>query len=126
VPDYYRFARMLLAEGKHEGRRILSSASVRAMMTNQLTFLDPPVNQYGEGFGLGGFVNLDRPGRERPGSVGAWGWSGAAGTYLMIDPRERLVIILFTQHQPQGLPRDPRKLSFRFYNLVYQSLGISR
>ena len=122
VPDYYRFARMLLDDGTHEGRRILSSASVKAMMTNQLTFLDPPVNQYGEGFGLGGFVNLDRPGRERPGSVGAWGWSGASGTYLTIDPALRLVAILFVQHLPQGLPRDPKKLSFRFYNRVYQSL----
>jgi CubicO group peptidase (beta-lactamase class C family) len=126
VPDYYRFARMLLEGGTHEGRRILSSASVKAMMTHQLASLDPPVSQYGEGFGLGGFVNLDRPGRERPGSVGAWGWSGAAGTYFMIDPMERLVMILFTQHQPQGLPNDPKKLSFRFYNLVYQSLGTPR
>ena len=122
VPDYHRFARMLLDRGTYRGTRILSGRSVAAMMTNQLTFLDPPVNQYGEGFGLGGFVNLDRPGRERPGSTGAWGWSGAAGTYLMIDPAERLVTILFTQHLPRGLANDPKKLSFRFYNLVYQSL----
>jgi hypothetical protein len=41
----------------------------------------------------------------------------------MIDPRERLVAMLLTQHIPQGLPRDPQKISFRFYNLVYQSLA---
>lgn len=126
VPDYYRFARMMLDGGVYMGRRILSQRSVAAMMTHQLTFLDPPVNQYGEGFGLGGFVNLDRPGRERPGSVGAWGWSGASGTYLMIDPKERLISMLFMQHLPQGLANDPKKLSFRFYNLVYQSLEKSK
>jgi CubicO group peptidase (beta-lactamase class C family) len=126
VPDYHRFARMLLDRGTYRGTRILSERSVAAMMTHQLTFLDPPVNQYGEGFGLGGFVNLDRPGRERPGSVGAWGWSGASGTYLMVDPKERLIALLFTQHLPQGLPNDPKKLSFRFYNLVYQSLEESK
>ncbi|MEO5676676.1 MAG: hypothetical protein ABIQ84_03945, partial [Usitatibacter sp.] len=60
---------------------------------------------------------------ERPGSVGAFGWSGAGGTYFMIDPRERLFAILLTQHLPRGLARDPRKLSFQFYNRVYQSLA---
>ncbi len=122
VADFARFGQMMLDRGTFEGRRILSERSVAAMMTNQLTFLDPPVSQYGEGFGLGGFVNLDRP-RERPGSVGAWGWSGAAGTYLMVDPKERLVAMLFTQNIPQDdLPRTPKRLSMRFYNLVYQSL----
>ena len=92
-------------------------------MTNQLGHFDPPVSQYSEGHGLGGFVNLDAPERERPGSPGAFGWSGAASTYYMIDRRERLFSILMMQHIPQGLPRDPPKISFRFYNLVYRSLA---
>ena len=128
--DYARFANMLLnkglapsplGEGRGEGPAILRPTTVDAMMTHQLTQLNPPVSQYQEGFGLGGFVNLDDPKRERPGSVGAFGWSGASGTYYMIDRAQGLVAILLTQHVPQGLPRDPAKLSFRFYNLVYQS-----
>lgn len=30
--------------------------------------------------------------------------------------------MLFMQHIPQDLPRDPPKISATFYNLVYQSL----
>lgn len=119
--DFARFAHMLAGGGRLGEVTVLRPSTVDLMMTNQLTQLDPPVSQYGEGFGLGGFVNLDDPKRERPGSNGAFGWSGAAGTYYMIDRAQGLVAILLTQHLPQGLPRDPGKLSFRFYNLVYQS-----
>jgi CubicO group peptidase (beta-lactamase class C family) len=121
VEDFARFAHMLAGGGRLAETRILRPSTVDLMMTNQLTHLDPPVSQYGEGFGLGGFVNLDDPKRQRPGSNGAFGWSGAAGTYYMIDRAQGLVAILFTQHLPRGLPHDPGKLSFRFYNLVYQS-----
>ena len=121
--DFARFCQTLLDGGQLDGVRILSRRSVDRMMTNQLGQLDPPVSQYGEGHGLGGFVNLDAPGRERPGSAGAFGWSGAASTYFMVDRRERLFAILLMQHIPQGLPRDPQKISFKFYNLVYQSLS---
>jgi CubicO group peptidase (beta-lactamase class C family) len=120
--DFVRFAQMLLDGGELGGVRIVSRKSVQTMMTNQMTGFTPPVSQYREGFGLGGFVNLDDPGRERPGSVGAFGWSGAAGTYYMIDPGKQLVSMVLTQHIARGLGRDPPKLSARFYNLVYQSL----
>lgn len=116
--DFARFCHMLLKEGELEGRRILRAATVDLMMTNQLSLLTPPVSQYNEGFGLGGFVNLDDPKRERPGSAGAFGWSGAASTYFMIDRRKGVVAILLMQHIPQGLPRDPPKPSFRFYKIA--------
>lgn len=119
--DFARFCQMLAAGGVLEGKRLLSPASVESMFTNQLTLLDPPASQYGEGFGFGGYVSLDDPKRARPGSPGAFGWSGAASTYFVIDRRQQLVALLFMQHIPQGLPRDPAKLSLRFYNRVYQS-----
>jgi CubicO group peptidase (beta-lactamase class C family) len=121
--DFARFCHMLIGGGRFEGAAILKPATVGMMTANQLARFDPPVSQYNEGFGLGGFVNLDDPKRERPGSVGAYGWSGAAGTYFMVDRERSIVSMLLTQHLPQGLPRDPGKLSFRFYNLVYQSLA---
>ena len=120
--DFARFCQMLLDGGRLDGTTILARDTVATMMTNQLTSLDPPRSQFGEGFGLGGFVNLDQPGRKRPGSAGAFGWSGAAATYYMIDPHERMFAILLMQHLPRGLSRDPLKISLTFYNLIYQSL----
>lgn len=122
--DYARFAQMLLNGGHLDGAQILGRKSVELMMSNHLTHLDPPVNEFskGEGFGLGGYVVLDVARRGRLGSVGQFGWSGAASTYYTIDPKEQLVALLMMQHLPQGLPGDPPKLSVKFYNLVYQSL----
>ena len=122
--DFARFCQMLLDGGELEGASILGRKSVELMMMNHLTHLDPPVNQYSkaEGFGLGGYVVLDVAGRGRLGSVGAFGWSGAGGTYFTIDRQERLVAILMMQHIAHDLPHDPQKPSARFYNLVYQSL----
>lgn len=122
--DYVRFCQMLMNGGELDGVSILGRKTVELMMQNHLTHLNPPVNEYSdaEGFGLGGYVVLDVARRGRPGSVGQFGWSGAAGTYYTLDRQERLIAILMTQHLPEGLPRDPPKISFKFYNLVYQSL----
>jgi len=122
--DYLRFCQMLMNGGELDGVSILGRKTEDLMMSNHLTQLDPPVNEFsdGEGFGLGGYVVLDVARRGRPGSVGQFGWSGAGGTYYTLDRQEQLIALLMTQHQPQGLPSDPPKISFRFYNLVYQSL----
>jgi CubicO group peptidase (beta-lactamase class C family) len=58
----------------------------------------------------------------QPGSVGQFGWSGAAATWFTIDPQEKLIAILMMQHLPRGLPRDPPRLGRPFNNLVHQAL----
>ena len=122
--DYARFAQMLLNGGELDGASILGRKTVELMMQNHLTHLNPPVQEFSaaEGFGLGGSVVLDVARRGRLGSVGQFGWSGAASTYYTIDRQEKLVAILLLQHLPQGLPHDPPKLSVPFYNLVYQAI----
>lgn len=122
--DYLRFSQMLLNGGVLDDASILGRKTVELMMTNQLSHLDPPAAEFrpGEGFGLGGSVVVDVARRGRLGSRGQFGWSGAAATYYMIDREEGLVAMLLMQHLPEGLPRDPPKVSAKFYNLVYQSL----
>ncbi len=122
--DYARFAQMLLGGGALDGAQVLGRKSVELMMQNHLTHLNPPVHEFSsaEGFGLGGSVVLDVARRGRPGSVGQFGWAGAAATYYTIDPKEKLVAILMLQHLPQNLPSDPPKPSVKFYNLVYQAI----
>ena len=122
--DYLRFCQMLLNGGTLDGVSILGRKTVELMMMNHLSQLDPPVNEFSmaEGFGLGGYVVLDVARRGRLGSVGQFGWSGAGSTYFTIDRQEKLIAILLMQHLPQGLPKDPPKISVRFYDLVYQSL----
>lgn len=123
--DYARFCQMLLDGGILDGQRILGRKTVELMMMNHLQGqLDPPVTEFSpaEGFGLGGSVTLDVAGRGRLGSVGAFGWSGAASTYFTVDRQERMFAILLLQHLPDGQPHDLPRLATPFYNLVYQAL----
>lgn len=122
--DYARFCQMLLNGGELDGTVILGRKTVELMMSNHLTHLSPPVNEFSdaEGFGLGGYVVLDPARRGLPGSVGQFGWSGAAATWFTIDPKEGLVAILMMQHLPRGKPSDPPRLNRPFNNLVYQAL----
>jgi len=122
--DYFRFAQMLLNGGQIDGVSLLGRKTVDLMMSNHLAHLAPPAlpSNPAEGFGLGGSVLLDTARRGRLGSAGQFGWSGAASTYYTIDRREQVIALLLLQHLPQGLPRDPPKLSTPFYNLVYQAL----
>jgi CubicO group peptidase (beta-lactamase class C family) len=114
---------MLLNGGQLDGVRILSRKTVELMTANHLDSLDRPTIRFlpwGEaiGFGLGGGVRLDLPRGKALGSVGQFGWGGAATTYATIDPKEKLVALLFVQHLP---PDEPRIL-WRFSNLAYASI----
>lgn len=122
--DYLRFARMLQGDGEVDGVRLLSRKSVDLMMTDQLGRFDPPLQgpARGEGFGLGGYVVTDPATRGRLGSVGQFGWSGAASTYFTVDRQEHLVALLLLQYLPAEHPGQLPKLASPFYTLVYQAL----
>ncbi|MBI5387558.1 MAG: beta-lactamase family protein [Verrucomicrobia bacterium] len=118
--DYLRFAQMLLNGGKLDGKQILGRKTVELMTANHLTFLEKP-NLGGngsEGFGLGGSVRLDVASGNTLSSVGEFGWNGAATTTFRIDPKEKTVALLFTQH----LPYNQHGIFAKFYTLFYASL----
>ncbi len=118
--DYLRFAQMLLNGGKLDGQQILGRKTVELMLANHLTFLEKPAfdGNRSEGFGLGGSVRIDLARANTLGSVGQFGWSGAATTAFNIDPKEKTVALLITQH----LPNNQHGMVGRFYTLFYQSL----
>jgi CubicO group peptidase (beta-lactamase class C family) len=104
--DYMRFAQMLLNQGQLEGTRILGRKTVELMHTNHLPaqllpykIVNPPA--YGYGFGLGSRVLLNVAESEKPGSVGEFGWSGAAKTYYWVDPQEKIVGLMLSQSMMQ-------------------------
>ena len=51
-------------------------------------------------------------------SLGEYGWSGAANTHVVIDPREELITLMMTQMWSLE-PHRPRSI---FPNLVYQAI----
>ena len=120
--DYLRFAQMLLNQGELTGVRILGRKTVNLLHTNYLhadllpyVIADPPA--YGYGFGLGSRVLLNVAESEKLGSVGEYGWAGAAKTYYWIDPQEEIIGILMSQSMMQF-----EKPEADFQVLTYQAL----
>lgn len=120
--DFMRFAQMLLNGGQLEGVRVLSAASVRELMSNQLTperMSEARSAMLGDGygFGLAGSVLVDSI-PTMPGAPGIYRWSGFVGTYFWIDPRNRLLAMVWTQFNPgRAYP-----LEHEFQQLVYDAL----
>lgn len=101
--DYARFAQMVLNGGVLDGVRILGRKTVHTMISDQNARL-PQGTPSSSGFGFGVSVRLDQGGGALAGSVGEFGWSGAATTLVSIDPQEKTVLLLLTQHLPFNQP----------------------
>jgi len=101
VDDYLAFARMLLAGGVHEGRRLLRAETVREMTSDRLTPAQHAAGQFfphffatnGWGYGVGVVTAPDAVSR----TPGRYGWDGGFGTTWTSDPQRGLVAIAMTQ-----------------------------
>jgi CubicO group peptidase (beta-lactamase class C family) len=98
--DYARFAQMLLSGGTLDGNRIIGRKTLELMASNHLNpqvkiegSLMPP----GHGFGLGFAVRTEPGIAPFAGSVGQFFWSGMAGTFFWIDPKEDLFAVFMMQ-----------------------------
>jgi CubicO group peptidase (beta-lactamase class C family) len=125
VTDYLRFAQMLLNDGELDGTRLLGRKTIELMTTNHLPpELIPiqigPFALPGYGFGLGFRVMVNVPQSGVLGSTGEFGWSGMAGTYFWIDPKEELIGLFMPQFYPSSLVPLPIRDIIRI--LTYQAL----
>ena len=117
--DYARFLQMLLNGGSLEGRRLLGRKTVEFMTADHLGPLPrsgevlPP----GHGFGLGFAVKTALGEHTEPGSIGTYGWSGAAGTAFFVDPQEAMFAMIMVQ--APGQLDEVREL---FRQLVYAAI----
>jgi CubicO group peptidase (beta-lactamase class C family) len=117
--DYLRFAQMLANGGELHGVRYLSRKTLAFMHANHLplSFLPLEISGLpipGYGFGLGSRVALDITQTGAPGSVGEFGWAGAAKTYYWVDPVDEVVGVFMTQSMLSfDLPElDTRALAY--------------
>jgi len=98
--DYGRFCQMLLNGGALDGVRIIGRKTLELMASDHLgagVKVDSPLMPPGHGFGLGFAVRTQAGVAPFPGSVGQFFWSGMAGTFFWIDPREDLFAVLMMQ-----------------------------
>ncbi len=102
--DYARFASMMALGGELEGVRILSPRTIELMAANQLTANQMKDYNWsylaGYGYGLGVRTMMDPAAAGGTSSVGEFGWSGLAGTWTLIDPKEKLAAVYMQQMLP--------------------------
>lgn len=118
--DYARFCLMLRNGGTLDGNRVIGRKTLELMASDHLgpdvaingTLLSP-----GHGFGLGFAVRKEAGIAPFPGSVGQYFWSGIAGTFFWIDPKEDLFAVFMSQGPGQ---RDYTRTLVR--DLVYAAV----
>ena len=117
--DYARFLRLLLNGGTQGGVRLLGRKTLESMTADHLGALprSGDVLPRGHGFGLGFAVKTDVGMHTEPGSVGSYGWSGAAGTSFFVDPQEAFFAIVMVQ-----APGQLDELRELFRQMVYAAI----
>ena len=105
IHDYSLFAQMLLTGKTKNGKIILKPETMKEVTRNHL---DPSffpleilsvgtikyadyvndLDPYGWGLGFRTLINLDKV--NGVGSIGEFGWAGAASTYFLVDPTHQI------------------------------------
>jgi CubicO group peptidase (beta-lactamase class C family) len=98
--DYARFCQMLLNGGVLDGVSIIGRKTLQLMASDHLgsgVRINGPLLAPGHGFGLGFAVRIHAGMAPFAGSEGQFFWSGVAGTFFWIDPKEELFAVFMTQ-----------------------------
>jgi CubicO group peptidase (beta-lactamase class C family) len=114
--DYLRFSLALANGGVFQGKRIIGRKTLEFMTADHVG--NRPGRPDGFGFGLGFEVHTKLGESALMGSVGEYGWSGAAGTTFWIDPKEQLLAIYMVQANES----DTRFLRNQFRGMVQAAL----
>lgn len=125
VDDYMKFANALCSKGKsHNGEQILSKRTIDLMRTNHLDEASLKdfnwIQMSGYGYGLGVRTMIDKTKGGSLSPVGEFGWGGAAGAYVMIDP-DNEVALFYAQHL---LNNQEPYVHPRIRNIAYNCLDV--
>ena len=131
LKDYAIFSKMLHSGHSEKGEQILNKETLKLISTNFLDskYLPIEIATIGivkdknyvngleaYGWGLGCRTLLDPSKQNNLGSVGEFGWAGAASTYFLVDNSKNLSATLMTQ----VLFGNP-DLSREFYKFIYSN-----
>ena len=123
IDDYVLFLDALCNMGRSRtGEYIIGSRTVNLMRSNHLSPIQMEdfswFHMYGYGYGLGVRTLMDKAKGSSLGTIGEFGWSGAAGAFALMDPELDLTVF-YTQHL---LNSQEPYVHPRLRNLIYSSL----
>lgn len=114
IYDYAIFLQMLLNGGEYNGKRLLSRNSVRMMTMNQIGDLNRGPNKFGLGFG----ITTEKGSAVLPTQEGTFEWGGMFGTTYWVDPKEKLIGLIYRNIWPTSWGN----LGNLYKVLVYQAM----
>ena len=120
IYDYVILLQMLLNGGEYNGVRLLARNTVRMMTMNQIGDLfvnigDSKDNKFGFGFA----IVSESGSRFTPSQAGTYAWGGVFATTYWVDPKEKMIVLLYEQMWGQHVA-DTHKI---FHALVYQAIN---
>jgi CubicO group peptidase (beta-lactamase class C family) len=114
IYDYGIFLQMLLNDGIYNGQRLLSRNSVRLMTMNQIGDLSLGDDKFGLGFA----IVTEKSSARSLTQEGSYSWGGAFSTTYWVDPKEKMVVLLYRQMFGSHSEINPL-----FRVAVYQAIG---
>ena len=117
VEDYARFCQMLLNGGTFNNRRILGRKTIDMMTRNQIGAAE--VWDRKDKFGLGFQLITEHSHYGDQATPGSYTWGGMYCSEFTIDPKEELILLVFTNVQPYSYYTDFVR---KFRTAVYQAL----
>jgi len=120
VEDYLKFTQMLACGGTYKGQRLLGRKTIDLIRTNQLNEVQMQdfTNPYLEGYGYGlGMRTMVHPSVTNT-SQGEFGWTGVMGTYVSIDPSEKISLV----YMHNLMPNREMEIHSRVRNIAYGAI----
>jgi CubicO group peptidase (beta-lactamase class C family) len=121
IEGYARFCQMIANGGIFNNHRILGRRTIEIMAKDQIAHPGPEPDAFHFGIGFQIYPGQNRQWEVLAGaspmvSPGALSWGGMANTDYLIDPAEKLIILLYTNRVPDTQVWE------KFLNTVYQTL----
>jgi CubicO group peptidase (beta-lactamase class C family) len=109
--DYAIFLQMLINGGMYNGKQILGRRTIELMTSPQIAIGN-------DHFGLGFRITSKKSADQNMFSEGTYSWGGYYGTSYYVDPKEKLITLIMTQHTPNSHGEFNQKVE----NIIYSSL----
>jgi len=109
--DYAIFLQCILNGGKYNGKQIIGRRTAELMISPNYPLGD---DSFGLGFMLVGEKSANRTMRNK----GSFSWGGYYGTTYWADPKEKLIVLIMSQHTPNSHGDYHEKIE----NIVYGAM----
>ncbi len=96
--DYAIFLQMIMNGGKYNGKQIIAPRTAEIMTSPQLDF---KFNGQDD-FSLGFMITSDKSANLNFRNKGSFSWGGYYGTSYWADPKDKLIVLIMTQQNPNS------------------------